>query len=194
MTASLLVGLFVGGKGTRLGGVAKGLLRAPDSEQSLVERLLGEIRAAVPGAPVVLVGKADAYRSLQLEAVADDPPDIGPLGGLSALLAYAERRGAGHLLALACDLPRLERSLIARLAVEAPNAAVALVRQTDTRNPLIARYAVAAARPAVTEALSQGRRSLQAVLDRLEPAVVALELSVDEAARLDDWDTPSSIR
>ena len=195
MTAPpLLVGLFVGGQGTRMGGVAKGTLRAPASELSLVGRLLVEIRAALPGAAIALVGSAEAYADLRLQTIADDPPQIGPLGGLASLLGEAQSRGARHVLALACDLPRLDRSLLARLANEAPDAAVVLVRQAETRNPLIARYAVTRAQPAVAEALQQGRRSLQAVLDRLEPAVVALELSADEAARLDDWDTPSDIR
>ena len=194
MTApSLLVGLFVGGQGKRMGGVAKGTLRAPGSELSLVERLLVEIRAAVPGAPIALVGEDSAYRALGLETILDDPTGIGPLGGLAGLLAHAERRGERHALALACDLPQLDRGLVVRLAAEAPDAAVVLVKQAETRNPLIARYAVAPARLAATEALQQGRRSLQAVLDRLEPGVVALQLSADEASRLHDWDTPSDI-
>jgi molybdopterin-guanine dinucleotide biosynthesis protein A len=194
MTApSLLVGLFVGGKSTRMGGIAKGALRAPDSELSLVERLLVEIRAAAPEAAVALVGGASVYGYLGLEAIPDDPPQIGPLGGLASLLELARSRGAGHVLALACDLPRLDRSLLARLVHGTPDAAVVLVKQGDTRNPLIARYAVAPAALAVSAALAQGQRSLQAVLDRLEPRVLALALTPDEAARLDDWDTPSDM-
>jgi molybdopterin-guanine dinucleotide biosynthesis protein A len=192
-TTPLLVGLLVGGQGKRMGGVAKGTLRAPGSELSLVERLLVEIRAAVPGAAIALVGEASVYRDLGLETLEDEPPGIGPLGGLASLLGHAERRGDGHVLAFACDLPRLDRGLIARLATEAPEAAVVLVKQAETRNPLIARYAVAPARLAATEALRQGRRSLQAVLDRLEPGVVALQLSADEASRLQDWDRPSDV-
>jgi molybdopterin-guanine dinucleotide biosynthesis protein A len=189
----LLVGLFVGGQGTRMGGVAKGTLRAPGSELSLVERLIGEIRAAVPGAAIALVGSASEYGHLGLETIADDPPGIGPIGGLASLLTEAERRGAERVLALACDLPRLDRALLSRLIAEAPDAAVALVKQGDTRNPLIARYAVGAAQLAVNQALKQGRRSLQAILDRLEPDVVALGLSPEELARLADWDTPSDV-
>ena len=191
---SLVVGLFVGGHGTRMGGIAKGMLQAPGSELSLVERLLVEIRAALPGAAIALVGNAEAYEDLHLQTIADDPPEIGPLGGLASLLEEARSRGARDVIALACDLPHLDRSLLARLASEAPDAAVVLVKQAETKNPLIARYAITPAQPAVADALRQGRRSLQAVLDRLQPAVVALELSADEAARLDDWDTPSDIR
>ena len=193
MTAPPLIGVFVGGQGTRMGGVAKGTLRAPDSELSLVERLLVETRAAAPAAATVLVGNATAYEHVGLAVIADDPPGIGPLGGLAGLLSEAERRGSRQVLALACDLPRLDRSLLSRLITEAPEAAVVLVTTGDTRNPLIARYEVARAQLAVGQALAQGRRSLQAVLDRLEPNVIALALSTGEAARLDDWDTPSDI-
>jgi molybdopterin-guanine dinucleotide biosynthesis protein A len=192
-SGALLVGLFVGGQGTRMGGVAKGTLPAPDSELSLVERLLLEIRAAVPEAAIALVGEAAAYRGLELDLVADDPAGVGPIGGLAGLLNHAERQRIRQVLALACDLPRLDRGLIARLATEAPEAAVVLVKQDATRNPLIARYAVGSARQGVAETLGQGRRSLQAVLDRLEPDVVALQLSPTEASSVDDWDTPSDI-
>jgi molybdopterin-guanine dinucleotide biosynthesis protein A len=191
---SILVGLLVGGQGTRLGGVAKGKLKAPSSELSLVERLLLEIRAALPGAEIVLVGNASEYSTLGLETVEDQPPNVGPLGGLAGLLAHAQRLDAGHVLALACDLPRLDRSLISRLAREHSQASVVLVRQSDVRNPLIARYAVAPATAAVRQAFAKGKRSLQAVLDLLEPDVASLTLTPDQEVQLHDWDTPDDVR
>ena len=84
---TLLVGLFVGGRGERLGGVAKGLLKAPNAETTLIERALTELGAALPDAEVVLVGEAAAYASLGLRAIADAPAGVGPLGGLLGLLA-----------------------------------------------------------------------------------------------------------
>ena len=65
----------------------------------------GEIRAALPGVELVLVGAAEPYGALGLRAIADEPAGIGPLGGLGGLLSHA---GSGQVLALACDLPRLE--------------------------------------------------------------------------------------
>jgi molybdopterin-guanine dinucleotide biosynthesis protein A len=191
---SLVVGLLVGGQSKRMGGTPKGNLQAPGSELSLVERLVIEVRAALPSSDIVLVGSADEYRALGLEAVDDQPPNIGPLGGLAGLLAHAQRRRAGHALALACDLPRLDRSLISRLAGEHPQASVVLVSQSGVRNPLIARYTVAPAAAAVTQALAHGHRSLQAVLDLLEPDVLSLKLTPDQEAQLDDWDTPEDVR
>jgi molybdopterin-guanine dinucleotide biosynthesis protein A len=194
--APLIIGIFVGGRGTRMGGVAKGLLKAPASESTLVERLRVELRSAVPAAnaEVVLVGDAEAYADLGLPALADEPPGIGPLGGLLGLLSYAERREAAFALALACDLPALDRALLSRLCSESPAASVLLTQQDGVRNPLVARYAIDAALPAARDALQAGARSLQAVLDRLGDGVQTLQLSADEAAKLGDWDTPEDMQ
>ena len=194
MVAHLLVGIFVGGRGTRMGGVAKGLLKAPNSESTLLQRLRAQLATALPGAEIVLVGAADAYADVGLDTVNDEPPGVGPIGGLIGLLADAERRGATHVLALACDLPRIGAALLQRLAEEAPDKSAVVAAQGDIRNPLIARYAIAQALPAARAVLGSGKRSLQAVLDRLGDDLATLLLTPHEAATLDDWDTPDDMR
>ena len=190
MSASLIVGIFVGGQGRRMGGVAKGLLRAPASELTLVERLMGETRAIAPDAELVLVGAAPAYAPLGATIVADVPSGIGPLGGLRGLLAHAEQRGAESALVLACDLPRLDRETLARLRNEAPHADALVAELGGVRNPLIARYAVGPTRRAAEQVFSDGKRSLQAVLDLVRVAC----LTGIPAAVLDDWDAPDDVR
>jgi molybdopterin-guanine dinucleotide biosynthesis protein A len=192
--ARLLVGIFVGGRGSRMGGVAKGLLQAPDSETTLVQRLLAEVESAAPGAEVVLVGDTTAYAALGLRTVDDAPHGIGPLGGLLGLLLAAEQRGAELALALACDLPRLDAALLRRLLNEADDAGALVVAQQGVRNPLIARYRVATTLPAARAALDAGKRSLQAVLDRLADGVQALPLTPAEGALVDDWDYPEDVQ
>ena len=192
--ARLLVGIFVGGRGSRMGGVAKGMLKAPDSEATLVERLRAELARALPDAEVVLVGAAESYAALHLPAIGDEPPGVGPLGGLIGLLAHAERRGARQVLALACDLPRLGGALLQRLASEVTDRGALVTVQAEIRNPLVARYTVARALPAARQALADGKRSLQAVLDRLGDDVATLSLTAAEAATLDDWDTPEDLQ
>jgi molybdopterin-guanine dinucleotide biosynthesis protein A len=112
MTAPLVMGIFVGGRGRRMGGVQKGLLIAPDTGETLVARLLRLGREA--GHEVVLLGAAelgaDAAGALQL---ADAAPGVGPLAGLQSLLGYAGSRDA---LCLACDMPFVSADLLARLA------------------------------------------------------------------------------
>lgn len=189
----LLVGIFVGGRGSRMGGVAKGLLKAPDSEATLLERLRTELASALPNAEVVLVGAAEAYADVGLSAVNDEPPGVGPLGGLIGLLAHAERLGATHVLALACDLPRVTASLLQRLASELADKSALVTAQDDIKNPLLARYAVAEALPAARAVLGSGKRSLQAVLERLGAGAAIVPLTASEAATIDDWDTPEDM-
>lgn len=191
MSLECVIGLFVGGQSSRMGGFPKGNLQAPGSALTLLERLIEEARAASAATPLVLVGNAEPYASLSLPALADQPPGIGPIGGLGALLEQARSAGKTHVVALACDLPRLDRTLIARLLEQEPQAAALVAQQGVIRNPLIARYEVERARAALTQTLAEDRRSLQAVLDQLGPSVACLELSAVEKALLDDWDTPA---
>jgi molybdopterin-guanine dinucleotide biosynthesis protein A len=190
----LLVGIFVGGRGSRMGGVAKGLLKAPDSEATLVERLRGELGRAAPDAEVVLVGDATSYEASGLRVVDDAPRGIGPLGGLLGLLLDAEQKHASTVLAVACDLPRLDAGLLTRLLAEGVTANALVVEQEGVRNPLVARYRVAVALPAARRVMQAGKRSLQAVLDVLAEGVQTLPLSATEAAKLDDWDSPEDMQ
>jgi molybdopterin-guanine dinucleotide biosynthesis protein A len=185
---SLVIGIFVGGRGSRLGGVAKGNLALPSGE-TLAARLVARSRDALPGTPIVLVGAAEAYAHLGLPAVPDDPQGIGPLGGLRALLAHAEGRGRTHALALSCDLPYLEAPLIARLGVEAPAADFLAPRDGELWQTLVARYATASL-PVVDATLAAGERALQRVILRLGERATELVLGARERSELRDWDTP----
>ena len=96
----IIIGIFVGGSGKRMGGVAKGLLPAPASSETLVERLLRVCQEALPDAAPYLVGQSAAYATLGLPQLCDEPSEIGPIGGLRSLLLCAQRVGAPQALAL----------------------------------------------------------------------------------------------
>jgi molybdopterin-guanine dinucleotide biosynthesis protein A len=185
----LVVGIFVGGRGRRMGGVAKGNLTSPDGEQ-LAARLLRECAGVVPRSAVVLVGAAAAYGDLGVPALADEPTGIGPLGGLRALLLHTEAVGASCALALACDLPFLGGGLIERLAHEAPGAAFLGPRSGEVWSTLAARYALSAL-PAVDAAIAASEHALQSVVRRLGAGAIELSVSEVERAELRDWDTPA---
>lgn len=185
-----LVGVFVGGKSTRMQGMPKGLLLGRDG-RTLLERARGVLRSAWPDVEIVLVGDAGPYATEGLATLRDDPPGIGPLGGLCALIAEGERRGS-EVIALACDLPYFTPELLQRLAAHAPGSGAVLAFPEGVYQPLFARYhprALAAARAAV----EAGERALYRVAERLGKDLALLPLSADDVRLLVDWDTPGDV-
>ena len=179
-----LVGILAGGAGRRMGGRDKARLVAPGGEQ-LLPRLLRV--CAELSLPALVVGGAAPEG---VRALSDAPPGIGPIGGLSALLAHA---GARPALLLACDLPYLTAPLLGRLASTASAAPVLAARDPATGKwqPMFARYASVAVLPALQLAIADGVRSLQTFLR----TQVVEELVLDDAerAQLHDWDTPEDL-
>jgi molybdopterin-guanine dinucleotide biosynthesis protein A len=191
-TPGILAGIFVGGAGSRMGGVAKGLLKAPDGA-TVVERWRDTL--AGMGLEVVLVGRADAYAHIGLEVVADRPPGIGPLGGIVGLLERAESAGCVHAIAVACDMPFVSSRLIERLLCAPAEAAIVAPRREGRWEPLCARYDAArvlpAARARSRREASGGGHSLARLLD--DAGALSLPLSSGEALELRDWDTPEDV-
>ena len=185
MHASTVAGIFVGGGSTRMGGQPKGLLRAPSGE-TLVERWKGVFAALA--IPCVLVGERarDAYARADLEILTDARAEqnLGPLGGLVALLTHAGSRNA---IAVACDMPFVSTELVRKL-VSAPPASAVAPRRDGRWEPFFARYEARLVLPIAIAHANASRGSLQALLD----AATAEELvmSPPEHAELRDWDTP----
>ncbi|MEO6418549.1 MAG: molybdenum cofactor guanylyltransferase, partial [Polyangiaceae bacterium] len=176
-------GIFVGGASRRM-GQAKGLLRSPEGP-SLIDRTAGLFDAI--GVPWVLVGLREEYAPLGYPALADDVPDTGPLGGLVTLLRHARD---GFAIAIACDMPYLSGALLERL-IAAPHGAPIISARRHHWEPLFARYDAPAVLPLALASAARGERSLQKLLDAA--AAEALVLAPDEAAQLDDWDTPLDV-
>jgi molybdenum cofactor guanylyltransferase len=180
-----LVGVFAGGKGSRMGGRDKAQLAAPGSEETLLSRLL-RISSELGLCCVVVGGRPRTG----LEVLSDDPPGIGPLGGLGALLLHAGHR---PVIALACDLPYLGGELIQRLARCTSSASVVAPREPEHGKweTLCARYDAARVLPVVRRASSSGAYSLQALFAQLD--VEELVLTDAERELLRDWDEPGDL-
>lgn len=181
-----VLGVLAGGQGRRMGGRDKAWLPAPGGREALIERLLrigGEL-----GLSSVVVG---GHAPPGVPQISDEPAGIGPLGGLRALLVHA---GTRPVIALACDLPYVDATLLAKLAHAESHAAVLAPRDPGSGKwqTLCARYVPALALPACDAVLARGERSLQALL-RLLP-VEELALSASEHALLADWDEPGDVR
>jgi molybdenum cofactor guanylyltransferase len=202
MPAQHVMGICVGGRGLRMGGVQKALLRAPGTGETLVARLIRIGREA--GHEIVLLGAADlgaeAAVAVQLP---DAAPDLGPLAGLQSLLEYAGDRSA---ICVACDMPHVSAPLLARLASEplqveasAPHARAVDQHVLAPRDAasgkwdaLFARYQSASVAPLLARAWAEGERSFQGLFKRL--TIRELMLDELERAQLRDWDTPEDMR
>ena len=195
----MLAGIFVGGAATRMGGVAKGLLIAPDGEPIVVRtlRLLRDLRLTC-----VLVGNHAAYAEIGVQfgvpMLTDQPPGIGPLGGLIALLDAAALRatadaqqGTQSVLAVGGDMPYITGEMMARL-LSAPTAAAVAPHVDNRWQPLFGRYAVQDTLPLARQRAANRQFALHGLLDAL--AARDLVLSADEIERLRDWDAPSDIQ
>jgi len=190
MNATVVAGIFVGGKSSRMGGRPKGLLHAPGSSEPIAARLARI--AAECGLEVVLVGEARAYCEAlpDLTALADAPAIEGPLAGLASLLRFAGERTA---IALACDLPFVEANLLERLAAFPSDADVVAPRLAPDApwEPLFARYQSARVLAVLERSIAEGTRSFQALFKRLR--VDASPLQPHEARQLRDWDSPTDL-
>jgi molybdopterin-guanine dinucleotide biosynthesis protein A len=181
-----VVGIFVGGKSRRMGGFPKGLLILECGE-SILERT---IRLAETIADdVVLVGARKEYESLGCPMIADARSDVGPLGGLVALL---ERAHHGVAIGIACDMPYLTRAMLSKLADSGAGACpIVAPREAGRWSALFARYDSERVLPFARARLAASDTSMQALFNE----VGAAELAFDDEERraLYDWDTPDDM-
>jgi molybdenum cofactor guanylyltransferase len=175
----LVAGIFVGGASSRMGGRAKGFLPAPEGG-SLLDRWRALFREM--SIPCVLVGKRPEYAAVELVSIEDDPENVGPIGGLAAFLAYAGDRRA---IAVACDMPYVDRAdLEALIACEVDVACA----RTDGWEPFCAIYDAPRVLPIVRAQIEAGERSLRALLAKTKTRAVAID-----GAHLRDWDRPEDV-
>jgi molybdopterin-guanine dinucleotide biosynthesis protein A len=158
--------LVAGGRATRLGGVAKGLLRVEGVP--IAARTLALFRALFDEALVVSNDPAP-YASLGVPVVPDAIPGKGAPGGVHAALAAA---ATGWVFTAACDMPFVSEPGIRLLAGRRTPAAEAVVVRWEGRfEPLHALWSRAAL-PAIAALLSSGDPSLQAVARAVKAIVV----------------------
>jgi len=99
--------VLAGGRGTRFGGLAKGLIRLRDG-QTVVERLLG----LSTGLSFVSTNHPEWYERLDVPLVADLVPDKGAPGGVVTGLAVAATQ---WVIIIACDMPFVTSQMLVQL-------------------------------------------------------------------------------
>ena len=154
--------ILAGGRGKRLGGVAKGLV--PVGGEPIVARQLRALGPYVAAPLVVVAGDPGPYAALGARLVGDLHPGAGPLAGLEAALQASD---ADALLVFACDLPFIDAALIEALR-DAPAAEAVVARLDGKAQPLAARYARAIL-PRVQRRLSRDKLRLLDLVAELDP-------------------------
>jgi molybdopterin-guanine dinucleotide biosynthesis protein A len=150
--------LVAGGRGARLGGVAKGLLTL-DGEP-LAARAVAVFRRVFP-AIVLVANDPEPYEALGVRTVPDRIPGKGAPGGLHAALAAAT---TPWVFTAGCDMPFLGEAPIRYLAAHRGEGSLAVVPVWNgIPQPLHAFWSTAAL-PLVQTLLAAGDPSLQAVV------------------------------
>jgi len=171
--ADLTALLLAGGRSRRFG---TDKARAVVDGTPMLRRVYETARALTPHVLLSVRADGDFYFDLvppEVPRLLDSVPEAGPLAGLVAGLRAAR---TPWLLALACDLPFLNEATLRRLLADrSPDFdAVVPVTSDGRRQPLCALYRVETVRPVAEARLVAGRYALQALLDPLSVATLAV--------------------
>ncbi|WP_434384876.1 molybdenum cofactor guanylyltransferase [Melittangium boletus] len=149
--------VIAGGRGVRLGGVAKGLLEVEG--RAVVERVLA--LGALVGDVVLVANVPGPYARFGVRTVGDEVPERGAPGGVHAALAAAR---TAWVLAVACDMPFVtEAAVRVLLGARGPDMDAVAFTVAGRVEPLLAVYRQSLA-SAWGEALRAGEPSLRALL------------------------------
>ncbi len=181
--------VIAGGKATRMGGVVKGLLRDVGGT-SIIERLLDQAAAADVTDIVISANEREPYAAFNLPIIADRLANIGPLGGIEAVVTYLARR-CDCVLLLPCDLPNVTADEILRLvrAYEASSGRLVVAHTTEGDHPLCAVVPVSVL-DKVRAAIGAGAYGV----GRLWRSLDALPVEIDDSARMMNVNTPEDVR
>jgi len=157
--------LIAGGRASRLGGAAKGLLSL--GGQPLIGRSLDLFRRLFGGS-LLVVNDPAPYRRFEVAQVADLLPDRGAPGGLHAALSAAT---TPWVFAAGCDMPFLSPAGIALLAARRHGALAVVPRWDGRYEPLHALWSRDAL-PVLARALAEGDLSMQRLVVLCGAAVV----------------------
>ena len=161
------LGILAGGRASRLGGADKAWMRLHGVPQVLRLR-----DALLHGTSSVLISanrNRARYEGAGLRVVHDRHPDIGPLGGLDALV---QATPTPWLFTVPVDLVDARGDLLMRL-VEA-GAQGAWIEDDAGAQPLVALWDVAALRTALCDAIASGQWAVHALQRRLGMRAVRL--------------------
>ena len=168
--------VLAGGKGSRIGGVDKGL--QPLRGRPMVEWVLARFTPQVSEIIINANQNVPLYAKYEHRVVPDQIGGFaGPLAGLHAALAAARTE---WVVTVPCDSPFLPRDLVARLAAAAAsaNATLAVARTFDQPHPVFALVRTDVA-PHLSAFLEGGGRKIDAWYATLAVVEVAFDDEAD---------------
>lgn len=179
-------GVVLTGGASRRMGRDKALVEV--GGRALAVRVAQALRDAGADQVFAVGGALDALSDLGLDAVPDDHPGEGPVGGLLTALSHAS---SPVVAVLACDLPAAAPSAV-RLVVAAldadPDLACAIPMVQGRSEPLHGAWR-RSSRPRIQAMFDRGERAMHRVIADLGGTAVH---GVDPAA-LADADTPADL-
>ena len=134
MVASVTGLILAGGKGSRMGGVDKGL--QPFRGKRLVDHVYERLAPQVGGVIINANQNQEAYRVFGVRVVSDAIGGFaGPLAGMHAGLSVSKRP---FLASVPCDSPFLPEDLVARLyaRIDETGAELAVAKTGDQPHPV----------------------------------------------------------
>ncbi|MBA1189249.1 molybdenum cofactor guanylyltransferase MobA [Pseudomonas entomophila] len=176
--------ILAGGRGQRMGGRDKGLVRWQG--EPLVAHLHRVVRPLTDDLVISCNRNAAHYARYADRCVADSETDFpGPLAGVIAGLTAARH---AWVVLLACDAPRVDRALVeALIQLAVTHDQPAMVRQGGYWQPMFS-VLPRTLLPFLEHAWADGERSLQRILRQMP--LQALECAEDDA-RLDNFNSPA---
>jgi molybdenum cofactor guanylyltransferase len=149
--------VIAGGRGSRLGGVAKGLLEVEG--RTVLERVLS--LGQLVGDTLLVANVPEPYVRFGVRTVGDVVPERGAPGGVHAALVAARTE---WVLAVACDMPFVTGEVVrVLLGARTPEVDAVAFTVEGRVEPLLALYRRSLAGP-WGEVLRAGEPSLRALL------------------------------
>jgi molybdopterin-guanine dinucleotide biosynthesis protein A len=172
MTHRIAGAILAGGKARRMGGIAKGMLRA-NGHLSLIERLVVHMMRSGVDEIIIAANDERPYTRIGCAVVPDQRTDAGPLAGIEAALQYFAGR-YDAVLCLPCDLPSVSwKEMSALISAFADGSGpVVFARTQDSESHPLCAVVQTDVLDRISAALDQDERGVHDLWRQLESTAV----------------------
>ncbi|MCW8988152.1 MAG: molybdenum cofactor guanylyltransferase MobA [Gammaproteobacteria bacterium] len=134
ITQSITAVILAGGKGSRLGGLDKGLVEL--NNKPLIQHLINRIQPQVSKIMISANRNLDIYKNLGFPVYEDESNNFaGPLAGILKALQECESE---WLLSVPADSPFIPTNLVLRLSQHSQNVKIVIPHDGENLHPTFA--------------------------------------------------------